>query len=157
LSSSGTSHAFIIRRIKEVAMERYLQLAVIVLVLALAGCATQRPVLYPNAKLKQVGNEAAQRDIDECIQLAKESGVEHSGGEKVAKRGAAGAIVGGAIGAGVGAVRGDIGRSAAAGAAGGAAGGAASGAIQSGEPDSVYKGFVQRCLRERGYDVIGWK
>jgi uncharacterized protein YcfJ len=132
-------------------------LAAILVVIAAAGCATQRPVLYPNAKLKQVGNEAAQHDIDACIQLAKESGVEHSGGEKVARRGVGGAIVGGAVGAGVGAVRGDIGRSAAAGAAGGAAGGAASGAIHSGEPDSVYKGFVQRCLRERGYDVIGWK
>ena len=134
-----------------------LALAAAVIVLALAGCATQRPVLYPNTKLKQVGNEAAQRDIDQCIQLAKDSGVSHDGGEKVARRGVGGAIVGGAVGAGVGAVRGDIGRSAAAGAAGGAAGGAASGAIHSGEPDSVYKGFVQRCLRERGYDVIGWK
>jgi hypothetical protein len=131
-----------------------LYLAVAVIVLAVSGCATQRPVLYPNAKLKQVGNEAAQRDINECIE---QTGITHSGGDKVARRGAGGAIVGGAVGAGVGAVRGDIGRSAAAGAAGGAAGGAASGAIHSGEPDSVYKGFVQRCLRERGYDVIGWK
>jgi hypothetical protein len=43
------------------------------------------------------------------------------------------------------------------GAAAGAAAGVARGAIQSGEPGSVYKGFVQRCLREKGYDVIGWK
>jgi hypothetical protein len=132
-------------------------LAAILVAIAAAGCAAQRPVLYPNAKLKQVGNEAAQRDINECIELAEQSGITHSGGDKVARRGVGGAIVGGAVGAGVGAVRGDIGRSAAAGAAGGAAGGAASGAIHSGEPDSVYKGFVQRCLRERGYDVIGWK
>lgn len=132
-------------------------LAAILVVIAAAGCATQRPVLYPNAKLKQVGNEAAQRDVNECIELAEQSGITHGGGDKVARRGVGGAIVGGAVGAGVGAVRGDIGRSAAAGAAGGAAGGAASGAIHSGEPDSVYRGFVQRCLRERGYDVIGWK
>jgi hypothetical protein len=27
-----------------------------------AGCADKRPVLYPNARLKQAGAEAAQRD-----------------------------------------------------------------------------------------------
>jgi hypothetical protein len=128
-----------------------------VVVLLVTGCATQRPVLYPNAQYKQAGAAAAQREIDECIRFAEESGVSHSAGEKVARRSAAGAVVGGAVGAGVGAVRGNIGERAAAGAAGGAAGGAAHGAIQSGEPGSVYKGFVQRCLRERGYEVIGWQ
>ena len=101
----------------------------IIVVMALAGCATQRPVLYPNAKYNHVGPEVAQRDIDDCIRLAESHGITHDGGEKVARRGATGAVVGGAIGAGVGAVRGDIGGRAAAGAAGGAAGGAASGAI----------------------------
>jgi uncharacterized protein YcfJ len=132
-------------------------LLVVFIVIALAGCATQRPVLYPNAKYDRVGPEVAQRDIDDCIRLAESHGITHDSGEKVARRGATGAVVGGAIGAGVGAVRGDIGGRAAAGAAGGAAGGAASGAIHSGEPGQVYKGFVQRCLREKGYDVIGWK
>jgi len=37
--------------------------------LALAGCASQRPVLYPNAKYNQVGPESAQRDVDDCIRL----------------------------------------------------------------------------------------
>jgi len=37
--------------------------------LALAGCASQRPVLYPNAKYNQVGPEIAQRDVDDCIRL----------------------------------------------------------------------------------------
>jgi hypothetical protein len=125
--------------------------------LVLAGCATQRPVLYPNAKYNQAGPEVAQRDIDDCIRLAEQHGVSHSGGEKVARRGAEGAAVGGAAGAAAGAVRGDVGRGAGVGAAAGAAAGATRGAIHSGEPGSVYKGFVQRCLREKGYDVIGWK
>jgi hypothetical protein len=125
--------------------------------LVLAGCATQRPVLYPNAKYKQVGPEIAQRDVDDCIRLAEQHGVSHSGGEKVARSGAEGAAVGGAAGAGAGAVRGNVGERAATGAAAGAAAAATRGAIHSGEPGSVYKGFVQRCLRERGYDVIGWK
>jgi hypothetical protein len=57
----------------------------------------------------------------------------------------------------VGVVRGNVGERAATGAAAGAAAGATRGAIHSGEPGQVYKGFVQRCLRERGYEVIGWK
>ena len=125
--------------------------------MVLAGCATQRPVLYPNAKYKQAGPEVAKKDIDDCINMAESQGIHAGGGDRVGRGAATGAIVGGAVGAGVGAVRGDVGGRAAAGAAGGAAGGAASGAVRSGEPDSVYKGFVQRCLREKGYDVIGWK
>jgi outer membrane lipoprotein SlyB len=124
---------------------------------ALSGCATQRPVLYPNAKYNQVGPEIAQRDVDDCIRLAEQHGVSHSGGEKVARSGAEGAAVGGAAGAAAGAVRGNIGESAAVGAAAGAAAAATRGAIHSSELGSVYRGFVQRCLRERGYDVIGWK
>ena len=124
---------------------------------ALSGCATQRPVLYRNAKYDRVGPEIAQRDVDDCIRLAEQHGVTHNGGEKVVRSGAEGAAVGGAGGAAAGAVRGNVGESAAVGAAFGAAAAATRGAIHSGEPGSVYKGFVQRCLRERGYDVIGWK
>ena len=122
-----------------------------------AGCATQRPVLYPNAKFKQVGPEVAQKDIDECISMAESHGITHESGGNVARSGATGAVIGGAAGAGAGAVRGNVGHDAGVGAAAGAAAGVARGAIRSGEPGSVYKGFVQRCLRERGYDVIGWK
>jgi len=127
------------------------------MLLALAGCATQRPVLYPNVKYNQVGPEIAQRDVDDCIRFAEQSGVSHSAGGKVARSGAEGAAVGGAAGAGAGAVRGNVGERAATGAAAGAAAAATRGAIHSGEPGSVYRGFVQRCLRERGYDVIGWQ
>jgi len=125
--------------------------------LVLSGCAAQRPALYPNAKYNQVGPEVAQRDVDDCIRLAEQHGITHSSGEKVARSGAEGAAVGGAAGAAAGAVRGDVGRGAGVGAAAGAAAAATRGAIHSGEPGSVYRGFVQRCLRERGYDVIGWK
>jgi len=128
-----------------------------VMLLALSGCATQRPVLYPNAKYNQVGPEVAQRDVDDCVRLAEQHGVTPSGGGRAARGGAEGAVVGGAAGAGAGAVRGNVGHSAGVGAAAGAAAGATRGAIHSGEPGSVYKGFLQRCLRERGYDVIGWK
>ena len=99
--------------------------------LCAAGCATtQKPVLYPNAHLKNVGDATAQRDIGECMQLVENSGVAKSGNQ-VVKRGAEGAAVGGTAGAVHGAFRNDT--------------------------SPTYRNFVQRCLRERGYDVIGWQ
>ncbi len=26
-----------------------------------------------------------------------------------------------------------------------------------GDPDVIFRGFVERCLREKGYEVIGWR
>jgi len=71
-------------------------------ILFLSACAQKRPVLYPNAYLKQGGNEKVQSDIDECMRLAAEYGTKSESGEKVAKKTAAGAAVGGAAGAAVG-------------------------------------------------------
>ncbi len=128
------------------------------LAVAIAGCATQRPVLYPNAKLKRVGNEAAQRDVDDCMRMAEQYGVAPGGGDKVARRAGEGAAVGGATGAVAGAIGGrNVGDAAAAGAAIGGTAGAVRGAVRSDRPSEAYRGFVQRCLRERGYDVIGWQ
>ena len=124
----------------------------------LVACATQRPVLYPNAKYKQSGEQAAQRDIDDCSRLAQEAGASPRGNDRIASGGVGGAAVGGATGAVAGAIRGgNVLDRAAAGAAIGGTAGAVHGAVRSGEPGSVYKGFMQRCLRERGYDVIGWQ
>jgi hypothetical protein len=122
---------------------------------ALAGCA-ERPVLYPNAHLQRVGNEAAQQDIEECIRYAEQGGAKSNKSTEVAKDTAEGAIVGGAFGTATGAVLGNIGRGAAAGAAGGAAVGLTRGILHS-ERDPVLKNFVDRCLREKGYDPIGWR
>ena len=125
--------------------------------LVLGGCGVKRPVLYPNARLEQAGSEAAKADVDACLQLAKEHvGSGRSG--QVAKKGAKGAAVGAATGAAVTAVLGgNVGQSAAAGAAGGGAAGATSGLFDAAEPDPVYRGFVEKCLQDKGYQVIGWK
>jgi outer membrane lipoprotein SlyB len=121
------------------------------------GCAQQRPVLYPNAQLKTVGQERAEGDINECIRLASEQGAQGNSGDKVAKDTVEGGAVGGAVGAGVGAVVSSVGRGAAAGAAGGAAGALTRGLFRASEPDPVFRGFVDRCLRDRGYEPIGWR
>lgn len=131
---------------------------VLVLGLMMAGCATQRPVLYPNAKLKRVGNEVAQRDVDECMRLAEQYGVSPGRGDNVARGAGAGAAIGGATGAVAGAIGGrNVIDSAARGAAIGGTAGAVGGATRSDRPSEPYRGFVQRCLRESGYDVIGWQ
>lgn len=133
-------------------------LAAVIIVAAFAGCASQRPVLYPNAKYKQAGDAVARQDVDDCIRLAEQSGAAHGGGERAVRSGATGAAVGGVTGAVAGAVgHRNVLDSAAAGAAVGAAAGGTHGAIRSDEPGEIHRNFVQRCLRERGYDVIGWQ
>ncbi|MCF8078641.1 MAG: cell envelope biogenesis protein OmpA [Desulfobacterales bacterium] len=125
--------------------------------LMLAGCGAKRPVLYPNAYLEQAGPEAAKADVDACMQLAREY-VGFGRGGQVAKKGAKGAAVGAAAGAAVTAVLGgNVGKSAAAGAAGGGAAGATSGLFDAAEPDPVFQRFVEKCLQDKGYQVIGWK
>ena len=130
---------------------------ILMLLLLLAGCADKRPVLYPNSHLKSVGKEIAQADIDDCIQLAKDYGTGTDKGNEIVKSSAKGAAVGAATGAAVGAVTGNFGRGLAAGAAGGAAAGGTRQAIRSGDPDPVFKSFVNRCLKDKGYEPIGWK
>jgi outer membrane lipoprotein SlyB len=123
----------------------------------LCGCASQRPVLYPNAHYEAVGPKAADADIDQCMQLAKEQVGRATPGAKVATDTSVGGGSGAAIGAAAGAVRGHAGRDAAAGAAAGATAGLLHGLFRSREPDPVFRGYVQTCLGERGYKTIGWR
>lgn len=127
------------------------------LVWGLTGCAAQRPVLYPNSHLAMVGSDAAEKDIEACMTLARDYGAGSNKGEQVAKDTATGAAVGGATGAAVGAVVGNLGKGSAAGAAGGAAGALTRSVIRSGDPDATFQRFVERCLREKGYEPIGWR
>jgi hypothetical protein len=112
--------------------------------------------LYPNPHLQTVGNAMAQRDIDECLQLAQNSGFSKSNNQ-VARQGVEGAAIGAAAGSvGTLAGGGNVGAGAAVGAAAGAAAGVVSGALSS-DANPTYRNFAQRCLQDRGYDVIGWR
>jgi len=132
-------------------------LALSFMIVQASGAHSERPVLYPNDHLKQVGSDQAQAEIDECTQLAAEYGADSSSGGNVAKDTAGGAVIGGAVGAATGAVLGSVGRGLAAGAAAGAAGALARGALTSDRKDPVFRQFVNRCLREKGYEPIGWR
>ena len=132
-------------------------ISLVAIAVLISACAKKRPVLYPNAAYKSVGQTVAQSDIDDCIQMAADYGHATDSGKNVAKSTAKGAAVGAAVGGAVGAVTGRPGRGLAAGAAGGGAGGLTRGAMKSGDPDEIERRFVEQCLRDMGYKVIGWK
>lgn len=132
------------------------KLSILILLFFLTACAAQRPVLYPNNHLKAVGEAQAKQDIDDCIRQAENYVKTHPEAkiaESTAKGGVTGAVVGGAVGA----VTGNLGRGLGAGAAGGAAWGFMRGLFKSAEPSPVQKEFVNRCLKEKGYEPIGWE
>lgn len=133
----------------------------------LVGCASTgaastsaRPVFYPNHKLNSVGQEGAQQDADACMGQARAAGLNPQEKDNAVLQGAGkGAAVGG-VAAAVGAlVRGKgverVVESGAAGAAVGGSAGAVAGAFHE-KPSSTYRHFVQRCLKDKGYEVIGW-
>jgi len=127
------------------------------LVVSSLACAAKRPVLYPNARLEAVGPAAAQQDIDDCLQRAAAGGYQAKAEGQVAGSTAVGAAAGAAVGAATGAVVGRVGAGAAMGAAGGGTAGLLRGLCRSRDLDPVQKRFVDECLREKGYQVIGWQ
>lgn len=131
--------------------------APMLLAASLAGCAASRPVLYPNSKLNQSGPAVSKLAVEDCERKADAANVGSGQAAGVAKSTGVGAAVGAATGAAVGAVVGNAGRGAAAGAAGGGAQGLISGMFRSAEPSPLYKAYVDRCLRDQGYEVLGWQ
>jgi uncharacterized membrane protein len=107
--------------------------------------------------MQSVGQVQADQDIATCKQLAHSSGVAENKDSEVGKKAVGGAAVGGAAAGAWGLVRGDAGQRALAGAAAGAAAGTVRGGMQATETSPIFKNFVNRCLRERGYEVIGWQ
>ena len=133
-----------------------IKLIILIIILLASSCASHGPVLYPNEHLKMVGEEQAQRDIEECDRLAA-AYVKSDAGKTVAKSTAAGGAAGTVIGAAGGAVAGSLKRGAAIGAATGGAAGLVRGVSKASRPSPIHKRFVERCLRERGYDPLGWE
>lgn len=122
--------------------------------------ASARPVLYPNAKLNAVGQERARLDTDACMGQASAAGLSPQENDHAVLRGAEkGAAIGGVASAVGALVRGrGVERAVEQGVAGAAVGGSAgavAGAFHD-KPSSTYRHFVQRCLKDKGYDVIGW-
>ena len=151
-------------------MEQKTSLVTIVALLAgvlLSACATTgpnspraRPVLYPNSAFNAMGELRASDEVNACTAKALAAGLTPDEKDNAVAQGAAkGATVGGVAAAVGAAVRGrsmeHVVGSGAAGAAVGGAAGAAAGAFHD-RPSQTYRHFVQRCLRDKGLDVIGW-
>ena len=128
--------------------------------LAFTGCSSpKKPILYPNQHLNRVGQQQADADIDACMRAAQASGANSGKGEELAKDTAKAGAVGGATGAVVGAISSSpsTGRGAAIGGPGAATATLVKGAFDSSEPTQVYIRYVEICLREKGYQTIGWR
>ena len=130
---------------------------VCVLAVGVLSCSAKRPVLYPDVHYQRMGKTRAEQDIDACVRLGRSAGLEESRASRVAKQAGTDAAVGGAAGGAYGMVRGDAGKRAAGGAAAGAAAGTVRGTLRSGDPDPILRRYVERCLRDKGYEVIGWR
>lgn len=149
------------RRLKQ------LSLTACVGLVLLTGCATTgpnspqaKPVLYPNATLTRVGEAQGRVEVDGCMLRAAQAGLTpDQKTNEVGRRAGEGAAVAGvasAVGALITGRSSDILRAGASGAAVGGSAGAVSGAFHNDKANPVYRQYVQRCLSEKGFDVIGW-
>lgn len=127
------------------------------LMVMVTGCASKRPVLYPNEQYRLVGTDGAQEDIDTCIRLAEEADAQGHLADEVAARTGKSALVGGATGAVVGAISGSALRGGLIGAAAGGTAALVSSAMKGPEDSPVFRRFVELCLFEKGYQVLGWQ
>lgn len=127
--------------------------------IAMMAACSPKPILYPNAHYQQVGEAAAEQDIEECKNTAKDAGAKPSQGKtgQLADGTATGGAVDSAVGAVGGAVVDHPGRGAMVGAAGGATAGFLRSLFRKSSPRDAYKQFVQRFLTERGYEPMGWE
>jgi outer membrane lipoprotein SlyB len=142
-------------------------IALLIAAASLAGCAatgpsgaSARPVLYANATLNKAGDARARQDTEACLAKAQGAGLTplektNEAGQRAGKGAATGAVAG-AVGALItgGGLDGAM-RSGAGGALIGASVGAVSGAMTE-RPSATYRSYVQRCLADMGYEVIGW-
>jgi len=123
----------------------------------LLACASPRPVLYPNPTLERVGADAAKADVERCVALARDA-VPSTEAQEIARDTAGNAGAGAAAGAAAGAIGGGgAGTGAAVGAASAATFGFVRALFQRRGPDEVQRRYAERCLGERGYEVVGWR
>lgn len=141
-------------------MKTVLTLACALVLVTLAGCSSKKsPVLYPNHHLNTVGQQTAQADIADCMRKAEASGANAGQAQQVARQTTNAAVVGGAAGAAAGAASSNrsVGRGAATGAAGAGTAALVRGSIEAKNPSPIFKRYVDQCLRDKGYQPLGWR
>ena len=133
----------------------------VIMCFLLSGCASlmvkETPDFYPNAKYHKTGSPAAEQAANECMALADRYVPEPPCYCDLLKD----TLGGGVIGAGSGAIVGPImhekvGRTTGAGAAVGSLLGLIYSVDRMNEHTPKYQRFVELCLRDKGYEVLGW-
>lgn len=127
------------------------------LIAFITGCAAKRPVLYPNELYRSVGAEKAEQEITSCLKLAEDANAQGHLADEVAAKTGKSALIGGATGAVVGAIGGSALRGSLIGAAAGGTVALVSSAMKGPEDSPVFRRFVEICLYEKGYQVLGWQ
>lgn len=132
-----------------------------VMVSFLTACAGPEPLLQSNKQLQLYGREKARHEVDVCRRKVDATGVKtgvHQTGN-AATGAVLGATLGGAVGASAGVIGGLPGVTigAAAGAGLGLVIGLVGGTFKPLVPDPPYADAVEKCLREKGYEVNGWE
>jgi hypothetical protein len=127
--------------------------------LLLVGCASSSPIVYQQHPAGGAVSTRVAQDISQCRQRATAAvGTNARQATAAGEIGRIGAV--GFVGTAVGSLvagSADAWSRARAGAAGGAAGMATKLLLEWNEPDEVHQEYVQRCLKERGHDVLGWR
>ncbi|MBS0170805.1 MAG: hypothetical protein JSR62_10670 [Nitrospira sp.] len=131
------------------------------LILTLVACAGPEPILKSTTYLQLHGKDQAEREAAVCGLKAERSGLDHGTNRSGnASAGATLGLIGGAaVGASAGLVGGPTGIAIGA-AAGGAVGtvlGLLAGTYKPLQPRQEYAAFVERCLKEKGYETEGWQ
>lgn len=127
--------------------------------LAVSACSTgpARPQFFPNDHYRRVGAGIAEADSAQCMAMADQYVQNPSNWQDTAVTGVGGAAVGAGAGALGGVImKGSVGRATAAGAAIGGIAGVASSLMKQGERNPSYDRFVEHCLQQKGYQIIGW-
>lgn len=142
------------------ARRRMSSVALVALTLGLTACASSSPVVYSKKKDSVAMDARTQRDVSECSARA-DSRVGRNGikGAQVAQQAGSTAAVGfvaAAVGSVVSNTRGAFERARGA-AAGGASGMATKILLDWNQGDDVFQGYVEKCLEQRGHEVLGWR
>lgn len=133
----------------------------IILLLTVTACAGPQPILRSNKHLHLHGRQTAQQVIEACRKKVEGTGVRP--GVHQSANAATGAVLGMTLGGAVGASAGIIGGlpgvtiGAAVGSALGLTVGLLGGTFKPLEPEPPYADAVERCLKEKGYEVSGWE
>jgi outer membrane lipoprotein SlyB len=144
-----------------------LPLALLLATAALAGgCATQQqPVVYQKAVPSAAQQQRVQADAQTCRaraeaavginqrrQASKPDGAAVQGAARVGLIGFAATAVGGLVASSK-----DVWQRARAGAAAGVTGAATKTVLEWNDPDKVFLEYVERCMEDRGHEVLGWR